>query len=122
MWLRLLGMFETIPLASLRTLVPFIWVCVVIQALSGTLLWLTKPARYLEAGIFDVKLTLVLTGIIVTLYFQKTLKNADSSSPFGTISARAIRYIGAMAFLWAAVLVAGRLTAYFGLYATALPR
>src|SRR6185503_2415192 len=73
MFLRLFGMLGTIPIASLREMLPFICVCVVIQVLSGTLLWLTKPARYLEAGIFEVKLALVVSGIFVTLYLQRAL-------------------------------------------------
>jgi hypothetical protein len=119
MFLRLFGMLGTIPLASLKDLLPFIWVCVLIQALSGTLLWLTKPARYLEAGIFEVKLALVITGIVVTLYLQRALSEAGLSSAM--ISARGIRFVVATALVWTAVLIAGRLTAYLGIYVTAIP-
>ena len=121
MFLRLFGMLGTIPLAALKDLLPFIWVCVVIQALSGTLLWLTKPARYLEAGIFEVKLAFVVTGIVVTLYLEKALNKGADNWASGTISARSIRFVVATALVWSAVLIAGRLTAYLGIY-TAIPR
>lgn len=120
MFLRLFGMLDTIPVASLKDLLPFIWVCVVLQALSGTLLWLTKPARYLEAGIFELKLALVVTGIFVTLYLQRALSETGLSAAM--ISARGIRFVVATALVWSAVLIAGRLTAYLGLYATTIAR
>jgi len=121
--LRLFGMFQTIPLASLMSLIPYIWVCVGIQAFSGSLLWLTKPGRYLEAGVFDVKLALVVTGIVVTLHFAKVLKEEGSRwVSSGTISARGIKFVAATALVWAFVLIAGRLTAYLGIYVTAVTR
>src|SRR4029434_9770725 len=89
MCLRLFGMFQTIPPESLLSLIPVIWVCVLVQASSGFLLWLTKPGRYLEAGVFGVKLGLVVTGIVTTMYFQRTLKEeARRWACSGTISSR----------------------------------
>jgi hypothetical protein len=120
--LRLFGLFGTIPLAALRALFPFIWFCVVIQVLSGTLLWLTKPGRYLEAGVFEVKLAFIVTGIVVTLYLEKALNKGADNWASGTISARSIRFVVATALVWSAVLIAGRLTAYLGIYTTAIPR
>jgi hypothetical protein len=121
MCLRLLGMFRTIPLVSLSSLVPIVLVCVGVQAFSGFLLWLTKPGIYLNAGVFGVKLALVVAGFIATVHFHKALKQEagrwDSS---GTISAQGIRYIAITASVWAAVLIAGRLTAYLGIYVTAV--
>src|SRR5688572_20278615 len=74
MWLRLFGMFQTIPFTSLMSLIPYIWVGVALQVLSGFLLWLTKPGRWIASGVFDFKLGLVLTGIVATIYFQQTLR------------------------------------------------
>ena len=123
MFLRLFGMLGTIPLAALKDLLPFIWVCVAMQALSGTLLWLTKPARYLEAGIFEVKLALVISGIVATIYFQKALKQGAVDWAFsGMVSSRGMKLIVITALAWSAVLIVGRLTAYFGIYATAIAR
>ena len=122
-FLRSFGLLQTIPPPALMSLLPYIWVCVVLQACSGFLLWLTKPARYLEAGVFELKLALVLSGILATMYFQKALKQeaADWASS-GAISVRGMTFIVMTAFIWAAVLIAGRLTAYLGLYATAIAR
>jgi len=61
--------------------------------------------------------------VATTMYFEKTLKEeAGRWASSGTISARGIQFVTATALVWAAVLVAGRLTAYLGIYATAVPR
>ena len=68
--LRLLGLFRTIPYTSLSSFFPVIWIAVVFQFVSGFTLWMSKPAQYLAEGMFDVKFTLVIVGIVVTAYFQ----------------------------------------------------
>ena len=120
-FLRSFGLLQTIPPSALASLLPYIWVCVVLQVLSGFLLWLTKPGRYLDAGVFEVKLALIASGIAATMYVQKALKQegADWTSS-GTVSARGMKLILATALIWSAVLIAGRLTAYLGMYATGI--
>jgi glucan phosphoethanolaminetransferase (alkaline phosphatase superfamily) len=113
----LLGVFKTIPASSFIKLIPFIWVSLAGQAVSGILLWMTKPARYLSDGLFEVKLAFIVTGIVMTVYFQRTLKAEaagwDAQSG-GLASVRGGQYIAAVALAWSAVLVTGRLTAYLG--------
>jgi len=121
-FLRSFGLLQTIPPASLINLLPYIWVCVVLQVCSGFLLWLTKPGRYIEAGIFDVKLALVVSGIVTTLYVQKMLKRKAADWTSSEAIPSGLKLILMMALAWSAVLIAGRLTAYFGIYATAMAR
>jgi hypothetical protein len=117
--LRLLGFFRTIPYASLRKLFPIMWIAVVFQALSGFALWMTKPSRYVADGAFVAKFSFVIIGIVVIGIFQRTFKReAAGWEATGTVSARGLKLVGASFLVWAAVLVAGRLTAYLGaLYA-----
>jgi hypothetical protein len=119
MSLRLFGFFETIPYASLRRLFPVIWVAFVLQFLSGFTLWMTKPTRYVTDGAFVIKFSLVIIGIILTLYFYATMKqDAGSWEAKGAVSSRGVRFVAAAVLVWCSVLVAGRLTAYLGsLYA-----
>ena len=95
------------------------WVAVVFQALSGFSLWMTKPTKYVTDGAFVAKFFFVIIGIIVIWYFQKTFKReAAGWEAAGTVSSRGLKLVGASFLVWAAVLVAGRLTAYLGaLYA-----
>lgn len=122
-FLRSFGLLQTIPPPALISLLPYIWACVLLQACSGFLLWLTKPGRYLEAGVFGVKLALIIGGIAATLYVQRALKQeAAEWASSGTISARGMRLILMTALIWSGVLIAGRLTAYLGIYVTAIAR
>ncbi|MSP94721.1 MAG: hypothetical protein EXR00_05575 [Alphaproteobacteria bacterium] len=113
--LRLLGLFRTIPHASLLRLIPVIWVGVIVQAYSGFTLWTSKPDKYFADGMFLWKFSLVVLGVIVTLYFQKILKQeAAGWDKSGKASKRGVQFVALTALCWTAVLVAGRLTAYIG--------
>ena len=117
--LRLVGLFRTIPYTSLNRLFPVIWTGVVLQAMSGFSLWMTKPDQYIGAGMFLAKFSFVVIGVIVTVYFQNTIKReAADWERAGRVSSRGAQFAAAAALVWAAVLVTGRLTAYLGtLYA-----
>lgn len=113
--LRLFGLFRTIPVTSLNRLIPVIWVGFAIQVFSGTTLWVSKPARYLADGMFEWKLIFVITGMIVTIYFQKLLKRESGNwQAAGRVPPSAMRFVAVTALVWAGVLVVGRLTAYLG--------
>ena len=118
--LRLLGLFETIPYTSLSRLLPFVWVSLLLQAASGFLLWLTKPAQYLADAMFDVKFSLVVIAAVATWYFQKILRQEASKwEAAGAVTSRGVKFGAVTSVLWAGVLIGGRLTAYLGsLYPT----
>lgn len=115
--LRLLGFFKTIPYTSLNRLLPVIWVGLVIQVLSGTTLWVSKPARYLADGMFQFKLFFVIAASIVTIYFHQILNRETprwQSAGLAAVQGNTRVWVVVTALLWASVLVAGRLTAYLG--------
>ena len=113
--LRLLGLFRTIPYTSLPTLIPFIWISLVLQAISGATLWTTKPAAYLRDGMFQVKLTLVIIAAIIMAVFHSTIKREVTAwEANGLVTPRGVKYAVAACLLWAAVTIGGRLTAYLG--------
>jgi hypothetical protein len=113
--LRLLGLFETIPYASLSRLFPVIWAALLVQFLSGFTLWMAKPTRYVTDGAFVLKLSLVVVGIILTFYLYRTIRReAAAWEAAGAVSSRGVKFVAANLLLWCSVLVAGRLTAYLG--------
>lgn len=113
--LRLLGFFRSIPYTSLNRLLPVIWIGFVVQVLSGATLWASKPARYLADGMFQWKFAFVVFAAVVTLFFHQMLRRETPNwQAAGAVSVRATRFVVVTAILWAAVLVAGRLTAYLG--------
>ena len=113
--LRLLGLFETIPYSSLNRLFPVVWVAIVLQLLSGFVLWMTKPTRYVADTAFMLKLSLVIIGIVLTLYFYAMMKRGAASwDAAGTVPSRGIKFAAASLLVWCGVLVAARLTAHLG--------
>ena len=113
--LRMLGLFRTIPYSTVQSLIPFIWVALVVQVASGLTLWMTKPAQYLGDGMFEVKMMFLLASIIVTVLFQRIVRGEVSNWDAGRkATPRGARFAVATGLLWAAVLIGGRLTAYLG--------
>jgi hypothetical protein len=113
--LRLLGLFRTVPYASLNRLIPVIWFGFVMQVLSGLTLWSSKPDKYLSDLMFDTKFSFVILGAVLTWYFQGILRReAPAWQAAGTVSARGVQVVAATALAWAGVLTTGRLTAYLG--------
>lgn len=113
--LRVLGLFQSIPYTSLNKLFPVIWTGVVLQFLSGGTLWMSKPGRYIGDGVFIVKFSLVIIGVITTIYFQRTIKaEASNWQVSGKPTSRGLRFAAAAVCVWAGVIIMGRLTAYLG--------
>jgi hypothetical protein len=113
--LRLLGLFKTIPIMALRTLIPIIWIAVLFQAASGFTLWVTKPANYLKDGMFEVKFSLVIIACIVMYMFHRTFKRESGEwQTSGVVSSRGVKIVTVSCLLWAGVVIGGRLTAYLG--------
>jgi hypothetical protein len=113
--LRLLGLFETMPYAALNRLIPVIWTGLALQILSGFTLWMTKATRYVADGAFMLKVLLVVVGIILTLYFQGTMKReAAAWESAGAVSSRGVKFVALTLAVWCFVLVMGRMTAYLG--------
>jgi len=115
MAMRLFGLFRTIPYTALPKLFPFIWVAICFQVASGFTLWMSKPGRYVKDGVFDIKFSLVVIGVILLVYFQRTItRESPDWQKAGKVTSKGLRFAGAAALCWAFVIIMGRLTAYLG--------
>lgn len=115
MAMRLFGLFRTIPYSSLPKLFPFIWVAICCQAYSGFTLWMSKPGRYVQDPVFLIKFSLVCIGIVLLVYFQRTItRESPEWDKAGKVTSNGLRLAGAAALCWAFVIIMGRLTAYLG--------
>jgi len=113
--LRLLGLFETIPYSSLKRLFPVIWAAFVVQFVSGFVLWMTKPTRYVADTAFVLKTVLVVIGILLTVYFYRAMtREAAAWDAKGSVSSRELKFVAANFLVWCGVIIAGRLTAHLG--------
>jgi hypothetical protein len=115
MAMRLFGLFRTMPYATLPKFFPFIWVAILFQFASGFTLWMSKPGRYVQDPVFDIKFSLVIIGVALLVYFQKTINRESSSwDAAGKVTSRGMMFAGVLALCWAFVIIMGRLTAYLG--------
>jgi hypothetical protein len=115
MAMRLFGLFKTIPYTALPKLFPFIWVAIAFQVYSGFTLWMSKPGRYVQDWVFLTKFSLVIIGVTLLVFFQKTItQQAPDWQANGKVTSRGIRFAAAAALCWGFVIIMGRLTAYLG--------
>jgi hypothetical protein len=113
--LRFFGFFASIPYGGLRRLFPVIWAAIALQIVSGFALWMAKPTQYAADVAFLLKVALIALGIVLTLYFQRTIgREADTWEASGAAPSRATRFVAAALLVWCAVLITGRLTAHLG--------
>src|ERR1700704_3640499 len=113
--LRMFGAFRTLPYTTLSKLIPLIWIAVVLQAISGFTLWMSKPGQYLGDVMFDTKFSLVIVATVAMWYFHVVFKReAAAWETAGAVPARVLKITAATWVLWAAVTIGGRLTAYLG--------
>jgi hypothetical protein len=113
--LRLLGLFETISYTSLKRLFAVVWVALVVQFLSGFALWMAKPTRYVADTAFLLKFSLVIVGVVLTLYFYAAMKReAATWDAAGTRPSGGVKFAAASLLVWCGVIIAGRLTAHLG--------
>ena len=114
--LRLLGLFNLMPYASLRRMFPIVWAALALQLISGFILWMTKPSQYLADVAFLLKVLLVIVGTALTLSLYGTVTREATAwdAKGGTVSSRAVTFVAATVLVWCGALIAGRLTAYLG--------
>jgi hypothetical protein len=99
----------------LNRLFPVVWAALVLQFVSGFMLWMAKPTQYVHDVAFVLKVLLVIVGIILTLYYYRTIKReAASWDATEAVSSRAVTLGTATLLVWCVVLIAGRLTAHLG--------
>jgi hypothetical protein len=110
--LRILGVAPGVPLAPLKKFVPVMWMGFVLNALSGILLLLIEPTKFLTMFDFYVKLVAIAgAAICVRVLFRKRFRhpsNADEEPVAATEKILA----GMVLVLWGTAITAGRLTAY----------
>jgi len=110
--LRLLGISgtdQTVARVSSR-FSPVVWWSLPVLLLSGATLIIGEPARALANDSFQLKMFLLVSVIVLTLYFQHPLK---SNPNFWDNRGGAVRVIAVLSLiLWTGIIFAGRWIAY----------
>ena len=108
--LRILGVARSLPLAPLRKFFPIMWLGFAANALSGVLLLLIEPTRFLTMLDFYVKLVVIAAAVTcVQKLYTRQFRDSVRARPLGTTD-RALAT--SILVLWGAAITAGRMTAY----------
>jgi len=111
--LRLLGVAKTLPLRSMIGLVPWVWVGFIINAFSGSLIFIYGAEGFAANSAFQLKMILMLlAGLNAMIFTVAAARSKDQWLDSGSVPI-AIRVVATLSFvLWLSVVTAGRWMAY----------
>jgi len=107
--LRILGLLRALPLASLRRLMPWVWIGFVVNAISGVLLFMADATKDYYANSFRIKLVCIAVGVAIAVYLNARVLREDHTGELPR-SAAVLAYASLAS--WTGAIVAGRLIAY----------
>ena len=113
--LRLLGlMFPTVPVSEIWTrLIPWISIGAAFMMLTGVVLFVGNPVHYWGHVFFRIKLAAMALALVNVFAFHLGIERKLVSWDLYPVPPLAARVAGALSLiLWAAVVVAGRLSGY----------
>jgi hypothetical protein len=113
--LRMMGLFSfSPPLADLsRRLLPWAWLAIVINIITGMVMVIDRPTRALDSFTFPYSVLFVIVGTVLSIYFAITLRIDPGywDRPGGRRTAS--RVLGTLTvLLWVGVIVGDRLIVY----------
>ena len=113
--LKMLGLFRKLPYAALGRFFSPIWGALALQAVTGFLLWVTKPGEYTADGAFELKIIFLAVGAYLIWSLHGMIAGeAPAWDKAGKASSRAVQCAAAALAVWSGALIAGRLTAQLG--------
>ncbi|MEX0828461.1 MAG: hypothetical protein WD005_05865 [Haliea sp.] len=112
--LRLLGFFDGIAWSSLDSLTRLGWSGFVINAASGSFLFIAQATTFIHNIPFLLKISIIFLAVICAAIIQNRLrKDAVDWDGRGSVAGE-VRLVAAISLaLWTGAIVAGRLVAYF---------
>jgi len=114
--LRILGVAPQVPLAPFRKLYPIMWIGFAFNAVSGLLLLVIEPVKFLAMVDFWIKLLAIAGAVYCNrVLYVRLFRNPAAVDP-NPLPAGDKALAGVILFLWAVSITAGRLTAYDDAY------
>ena len=112
--LHLLRVIRAVPFTAFLSLFRLAWVGFIINALSGLALFSSQATTFAESAPFLIKISAVLSGVIVGIFIQRQLKlratDWDTADTRVESSATALAALSLVC--WIGAIFAGRLIAY----------
>jgi hypothetical protein len=112
---RVLGFASGVPMAALRSMFRFAMIGLVVNVLSGTMLFMANANSFFESNPFRVKIILLVMGAVLLAAMPRRLfdEHGAAQAESFDIGPRALATISIL--VWFGVIVAGRLIAYLDL-------
>jgi len=107
---RILGFARSLPFRAVRPLFPCLWMGFVLNAISGTLLFIAAATSIGYVPVFYAKLGLLLFAILTLLPVRRFIDTDRAAERDIPVRVKALA--ASSLLLWAGVVTAGRLTAY----------
>src|SRR6185295_3648172 len=108
--LRLLGFMKRVPIAVVKSFMPWALVGFSMNLLTGTIFLITNPGQYFANYTWWLKVAFLLIAGLNALVFETTYGKRAAALPAGEDTPVARKLIGAVSLItWFAVLWAGRL-------------
>lgn len=109
---RVLGFAPGVPIRSLKVMFRVALIGLVINVVSGTMLFVANADAFYESNPFRIKIVLLVAGgVLLALLSKRIFGPGDSAARAAEGTTRIIA--GASIVAWLGVIVAGRLIAYW---------
>jgi hypothetical protein len=108
--LRVLQVSGLIPLHRLGPLYRFIWIGLVINLLSGLVLFVTEAADRIVDPVFYIKMGSIATALLLSVMLKRGAIDQIDAPQVASLRSRSLA--AASLGLWTIAIVAGRLMAY----------
>jgi hypothetical protein len=115
--MRLLGFFQSIPIAPLKRFFRIMWIGFWINATTGALLLISYPTKALTNPVFYTKLVIIGFAIWILMRLEKEVFTG-TAAPQADLIARGATLAKWSLALWVGAISAGRLLAYTFKYIT----
>lgn len=115
--LRILGVAPGLPLAPFRKFYPAMWLGFFFNAVSGVLLLVIEPTKFLTMVDFYIKLLAIAGAVYCNrLLYLRRFRNPAAVDPHPLPAGDRVLAV-VILLLWGAAITAGRLTAYDDVHA-----
>jgi hypothetical protein len=112
MCLRILGVASDLPLAPMEKFYGFMWLGFWIEALSGAVLFVTEPLRFVALPVLYVKFAGVILALVLMNAIRRTVFRDRETLAAPSVPAHGKALAGGVLAAWGTAIVAGRVTSY----------
>jgi len=110
--LRVLGFKPELPLLETQRLLPLAWLGFTLNAVSGTLLFISDSVMFYSSYTFRIKIALIILGGINAALLGRQVFQTPAAGAPPSVPTSAKWIAGTSLVFWFAAIIAGRLIAY----------